>query len=447
MSVGARRRVRTPRLDVSSPVLTDQRVGRQAAGSPRQFQDALGPWQWPAFLGALAFASMVLPAGLVDGLGSRVPWIVVMSLPVLFDAALGSLGASRQLRSLFSGTLVVFAAVAAMIVALLLNAPTPPGVLAAVSFALATLAGWVTGRRWRNVAATLSWFDVGALIFLGISVLHLVVLGLGVGSLSRFHVLAVLPWGGSNYVAGVMVVMAFVLWSRRSLVPGARWAALAAGAVSVLTLSRGAFIALGAGLLVLLWDAGRTMLTRFLVRVSAMVLVGVGVLGFSEVTQQRSVGGYDPGSNVDARLSLFHMAWEAFVSSPFTGTGWLSLREPSKEILGADISYAHNFFLSFLQIGGLLGLAFIAVFCHFALRCWRTCVTLRPALIAGFAISMSDPFVESAVAGFVMWTILAYGTGTTTEVSAAEVNAFGTRRSRARRAGSVTRRGPRRLAR
>lgn len=371
---------------------------------------ASGPWQLPAFLCGLVFAATLLPADLWPGVSERLQWVVLASSLVLGDFVLAVASGDSVVRKYARGLLPVTLAIVAMVVAWLLNPHGQSSALAAISFAVASWGGCVVGRRWAAVFATRSWIDVGLQVFLAGSSISLIGLGLRAGSVSEFHRIALLPWGGSNYVAGVLVVAALIMWGRRDIVPLARAVAIIAAAVAVLTLSRGAFIALGAGLLVLFWNSGLSLLTRLFWRVAALSLVWVGIRGLEAVTQERSTGGYDPSANVDARFTLYRLAWEEFVEHPFAGTGWLGLRELAQFELNFPISYAHNLFLSFLQMGGVLGLFFLVVFSSFAWKCWRCHADLRPALIAGLAISMSDPFVESPVAAFLMWTLLAVGT-------------------------------------
>ncbi|WP_322613550.1 O-antigen ligase family protein [Dermacoccus abyssi] len=327
---------------------------------------------------------------------------------VLLDLALTRIGA-RKRSFVADGFGPVLAGVMFLLCALVLQGPSPAAVLTALSFALPTLAGWVAGRRWSAVWWEKSWIDVGLLAFTGVTCFSLIVIAITAGSVSEFHRASVLPWGASNYVAGVLVVCAFLLWARRPAMRVAGSLGVFAAAISILTLSRGAFLALGAGLLVLFWNSGRTPLSRLSLRALSAAVLVVGAVGMEGITAQRSVGGYDPSSNITARFDLYDLAWHEFLSSPVIGTGWLGLREPALEMMGDPLSFAHNVILSFLQIGGVLGLIWLVIMGKSVILCWTAAPVLRPALAATLAISMTDPFFESAVAAFVSWLLIGAG--------------------------------------
>lgn len=390
-----------------------------AAATPRArrrgenaYGEALGAWQWPAFLSGLTLVTCSLPNGLPSPAGLRVQiplaWCVVASALVLLDLTLTRIGGRKN--SLVAQDFgPVMAGVMFLMCALLLQGPSAAAVLTAFSFALPTLGGWIAGRRWGGLWEERSWIDVGLMIFAGITCVSLVVIAAAAGSVSEFHRASVLPWGASNYVAGVLVVCALLLWARHRVVRAAGTLSVIAGVVSILTLSRGAFVALGAGMLVLLWNAGRTSLSRLTLRVFSGAVLFLGVFGMERITAQRSVGGYDPGSNISARFELYELAWHQFFASPIVGTGWLGMRDPAFATLGHSVSFAHNIVLSFLQIGGLLGLIWLVILGKAALRCWRTAPVLRPALAASLAIAMTDPFFEGSVAALVSWLVIGAG--------------------------------------
>jgi O-antigen ligase len=172
------------------------------------------------------------------------------------------------------------------------------------------------------------------------------------------------------------------------------------------TLSRGAAVAGAIGILVLLWNAGPTKAARGLLRVSCVGLVFAAAEVFSAITDARSVGGYDPGQNIDARVLLIHLAWDQFLSSPLTGTGWLALRDVSP--FSVPISFAHNVVLSFLQIGGLFGALFLAIVAKLMIVGYRNRAAMVAATTAAIAMSFSDPFLEGGVGALIAWLTIGY---------------------------------------
>ena len=174
--------------------------------------------------------------------------------------------------------------------------------------------------------------------------------------------------------------------------------------VAILTLSRGALLAAAVGLLVLFWSAGRTVWTRGLFRTAG----AVGVLAVVPVMQYlisaRSQGGFNPEENVADRFTLFELAWRSFLESPITGTGWLALRDMSAD----NISFAHNMVVSFLQIAGLFGAAYVVILLVESFRAMRRRPLMGAAVAAALAVSMSDPFFESAIGATVSWAAIMY---------------------------------------
>lgn len=411
------------------------RVGSRSIGAPlRRSQtnlEALGSWQWPMLLGGLALIAVYLPARVPGFPAVPLPWIAAVSGLIILDFFAGRIGAARWASHWAAGVGVVFSGVLVLLVPLVAHPHGAASLLSYVGFALATVAGAIVGRRWRVAENECSWVDVGLLVFAIISTLSLVLKGLSAGSMAGFHRAAVLSWGASNYVAGVLVVVALLLWSRRRVMAPAGLVALATAGVAVLTLSRGAFVALGAGLMVLLWNSGRSTLTRLALRIASAGTTALGLFGMERITAARSEGGYDPSINIDARFALYQQAWAAALENPLVGSGWLGLRVPSEMASGTRISFAHNLVLSFMQIGGALGVAFLLILAVCVVRAWNNAPELRPAIAAGLAISMSDPFFEGPVAAFIMW--MALGRGLSPDKSQAGSYEARTESSRSRR--------------
>jgi O-antigen ligase len=220
----------------------------------------------------------------------------------------------------------------------------------------------------------------------------------------------VLSWGGSNFIAGIMVVLSLTLGSRiREL--GYRTVLLVVPimgiAMAALTFSRGALIAATIGLLVLMWNVGRTGVGRSLLRTLGVIAVAAAFPVMQYIIATRSAGGYDPSQNISTRFRLYDAAWRDFQSSPVIGTGWLALREAKEFIV--EISYAHNVVFSFLQIAGACGAVFIVVLLRDSYRSLRRSPLTGGAVVAALAISMSDPFYEGGIGALVGWVAIAYG--------------------------------------
>jgi O-antigen ligase len=114
----------------------------------------------------------------------------------------------------------------------------------------------------------------------------------------------------------------------------------------------------------------------------------------------------DPASNIDARLILYRLAWHQFADSPFVGTGWTALRAPSEAIFGGPISFAHNWYLSALQIAGLLAVPMLIVFTVLVFRSIRGAGLYGAPVAAAFVASMIEPVMEGYVGALVIGTIL-----------------------------------------
>ena len=145
------------------------------------------------------------------------PLLLIPLVLALADGALGSLQIRLSGRRDVGTGLLTAATVAVVVMALPLvaHAPRPSALLAFVQFATGTVGGAYLGTRWRARRERRSGVDAGLMGFALITIGGVASIGLANPSLSGFHQAVVLPWGGSNYVAGVLVVTAFALWSRR----------------------------------------------------------------------------------------------------------------------------------------------------------------------------------------------------------------------------------------
>jgi len=282
-------------------------------------------------------------------------------------------------------------------------------VVAFVSFAVGTLGGLLVGVAWAHQPDRLNAVDAGAAFFVLATVVQLGRLFTSAQDLSTFHRAAVLDWGGSNFIAGVLVVVSIALAARISrtrtspllmCIPGLGLVAAFA------TLSRGAIVAAACGLLVLLWSERRSPLMRAILRTAGILVVLLAVPAIRYVAAARSVGGYNPETNVSGRLSLLRLAWSSFEQSPVTGTGWLTLRTAPG--VAYHYSYAHNLFVSFLQIAGVFGALFLLLLLREAWRAVRADPAMGAAIVAALAMSMTEPFFEGTAGAMVAWALIAY---------------------------------------
>ncbi|UTT66876.1 O-antigen ligase family protein [Janibacter sp. CX7] len=277
---------------------------------------------------------------------------------------------------------------------LVIHPITSRAALTALHFMVGVLLGALIGVNWRKAGLGKSFISLGLLGFTAITVAQLALIFLESGSPTAFHSEAVLSWGASNYIAGVLVTAAFVLIGQK---PFARLSVLVGFAALVAalgTLSRGAILAVGVAAAAHLWSTGRTPASRFALRLSCIGLPVLGLTLLGKVTALRSVGGYDPTQNTDARFILYRAAWDQFRTNPIFGTGWTGLEGalPSQFVT----SLAHNIVLSLLQIGGTLGIIMLAILLRLNGAAWRT-ASARGAIAGAATISMSDPFYEGLV--------------------------------------------------
>ena len=283
------------------------------------------------------------------------------------------------------------------------------GFVAFSSFVLGTFGGILIGTVWRHAGSRLGFVDLGAAAFLVISAMQLAAKFRSASGLSDFHGVAVLDWGASNYIGGVMVVVSWALAARLQEL-GSRRLFLAVPALGIfsalLTLSQGATISATVGLLVFFWNTGRTAPARALFRISGVATVfAVGFL-LQYFVSVRSQGGFDPGQNLTTRWLLFGVAWREFLNSPIIGTGWLALRHVTG--YGADVSFAHNVVLSFLQMAGLFGAGFVVILVLESIRALQRKPLMGAAVVAALTISMSDPLFEGGVGAMVSWAVIMY---------------------------------------
>ena len=360
-------------------------------------------------LAALTIAAM--PLGNIayesDGRSLLIGYGLIVGALLIGHIFLGTLARRKQHGPVGRAIRLSLVLLLAMFVPVLAHGLQLRALVAYVSFAGGTLTGLVIAAIWTTTRHRLGLIDWALLFFIAATSVQLYLSG-GADSSTSLHE-AKVTWGASNYVAGILVVASLAAVARLIELRTSRWLWVvpAAGfAFALWTLSRGAAVAGAIGILVLLWNAGRTKTARAVLRVSCVGLVFVAAEVFTAITDARSVGGYDPSQNIDARVLLIHLAWDQFLSSPLTGTGWLALRDVSP--FTVPISFAHNVVLSFLQIGGLFGAIFLAVLAKLVTAGVRNRVGMVAAVAAALAMSFSDPFLEGGVGALIAWLTIGY---------------------------------------
>lgn len=295
-----------------------------------------------------------------------------------------------------------------------LSAPETVAAAAAfLNFVTGTITGFVIGSQsTAERRHSLGALDLGFVGFVVITALQYFTQSRSVESAAELHSSVLVAWGGSNYVGAILVVAGFWLIARAAALVKGKWVlgitVVLAFATAVSTLSRGAIVALAAGLLVATWRAGKTKLARALWRSTIILVPIVGVGLMNAVSQQRfATTAADPSSNIDARFVLYRLALSDFISSPLVGTGWTALREETASLFGSSVSFAHNWIFSALQIAGVIAvpslLAFIALVA-FSVR--RASLFGAPAA-AAFTVAMVEPVMEGYVGALIICAALA----------------------------------------
>jgi O-antigen ligase len=261
-----------------------------------------------------------------------------------------------------------------------------------------------------------------------------------------------LSWGVSSMVAGGLVVGALIVMARSASLGRNRKFAVAVGLVAIgvalLTLTRGAVIAACVGAMFFLWSkpgqqrprrlrpaltASRhvdiSVLVRLLARVLAVFVPVVGLIAVERVTELRAHVNTQVYENIDIRFEMYRLAWEEFLKSPWTGTGWASFRESSLGITGQSLTFAHNLVVSMLQIGGLLSLPYLVALSFLAYRALRHGGPYTAAVAASIAISMTQPFFESTFCNLIFLPVAFLAGLSTTTAAEDDDNGIGTPRT------------------
>jgi len=187
-----------------------------------------------------------------------------------------------------------------------------------------------------------------------------------------------LPWGRSNYLAGILILTLPVTigllgyastWRARALlVP-----MLLAQAVGVVvTASKGAMLALFVAMLIAFTSRHRAARVGLVV-LGAVVAVGVMLYVFGPLREallfrmQTSAIGYSAGE----RLDLYKLCWDEFLRHPVLGIGLNNFSVISHRFHGED-TVPHNLELGYLVELGLPGLLLALAFVFaLGLAAWR----------------------------------------------------------------------------
>lgn len=389
--------------------------------TPAGQMQAVPPWSLDAALAGLVVAAIAVGPAISMGVGDRTLPVYASQLAIaVLVVHMGLSGlAQRSFGGLPATARWLLASVALLAIPLVWT-NDPAGLLAYLNFASGTVGGIAIAQMWKAMPLRYSWIDVGYIVFLlgGLTAL--------LGSLSRaqsansLHQSSMTPWGNSNFVAGCIVVAALIVMGRSIHVGRHRKFAITFGlagiGVALLTLSRGAAIAACVGAMVFLWSkSGRqlprrlrpastvsgsadlSLLGRLLSRVLAIFIPVLGFIAIDHATDLRAQVNTQVMRNVDTRFEMFRLAWEEFLSSPLTGTGWASFREAALAAVGESQTFAHNLVLSMLQIGGLLSVPYLVALSVLMYRGLRHGGPYRAAVAASIAVSMAQPFFESTV--------------------------------------------------
>jgi hypothetical protein len=325
-------------------------------------------------------------------------------------------GVPATMRWLLAGTVL-------LAVPLFWSTDPAAGMLAYLNFVAGTVGGVAIAQVWKRIPYEYSWIDVGYTVFLIAGTAQLLVSYSNATSVNSLHQTSPMPWGVTSVVAGGLVVAALILIARSThLGRNRKYAvtlALVTMGAALLTLTRGAIIAACVGAVFFLWSRSSRMpqqkprssrsrqvdttaMVRLLARAFAVVIPVAGFIAVEHVTDLRAQVNSQVHTNIEIRFQMYRLAWEEFLKSPLTGTGWASFRDVSLDYAGQSETFAHNLVVSMLQIGGLMSLPYLAALAYVAYRALRHGGPYTAAVAASIAISMTQPFFESTVCNLII---------------------------------------------
>lgn len=388
-------------------------------------------WSFDAVAAGLPLALIAVGPAIVLGVSGRTLPVYASQIAIaLLIIHVGFSGlAHRGYGGVPASMRWLLAATALLAVPLLWSTDPAAGTLAYINFASGTVGGIVIAQVWKGLAGGFSWIDVSYAVFLIAGSVQLLVSFSKATSVNSLHQSSQTPWGNSNFVAGCLVVAALISMARSANLSRHRKYAITLALISIgvalLTLSRGAIVAACVGAIFFLWSKSprpqqrplRASSTRSLrlsasglIRLAARILaVFVPVAAFmavDHVTGLRAQINKQVFSNVDNRFDLYRLAWDNFLRSPLTGTGWASFRESSMSLAGQSQTFAHNLVLSMLQIGGMMALPYLVVLAYLTYRALKYGGPLAAAVAAAVAVSMTQPFFESTVGNLIVLPVI-----------------------------------------
>ena len=369
----------------------------------------MGGWSALSVLAGLALGLTPFGTAFDISIDSRVfvitysMLVTVLAWLLLLARALDT-GAAPLIPSKLA--LWLFAMLISMLIPVLLAPDTGAAAGGYMSFAWGALAGFAIFAVVRSVSQVqFGALDAGMVVFLVWTAYQILSLLGDVDAVWNWHEAAILSWGRHNYVAGVLSIVALFALARAREFAGSLRIVLFISAILGLagvaaTMSRGGILAAVAGLAVYVYRSARSTTGKVLTLTIALVILGTGVWAFEYVTQLRSMRDAQAEENIAGRVRIWSQAISHFVDSPLTGTGWLAMR-------GDGGTYAHNLVLSFLQIGGLVGMVVvIAPVTVLALRGLRYGGHYAGPLAAAMVFGASDPLLEGTVGGMATFAVL-----------------------------------------
>lgn len=394
-------------------------LGRQRQTSPG--------WALDAALAGLPLALIAVGPAIAPGIGGRTLPIYAsqIAIAVLVVHIGFSVLAQRSYGVVPVTMRWLLVATTLLAVPLIGSTDLAAGTLAYFNFASGTFGGIAIALVWMNRPRDYSWIDVGYIVFLIAGVAQLLVRYSTASSVNSLHQSSPMPWGVSSVVAGGLVVAALTVMARSASLGRHRKYAVTVGLVAIgvalLTLTRGAVVAASIGAMFFLWSkSGRQrpqgnrqgstasrhvnpgVFARLLSRVLAICIPVVGFIAVEHATALRAQVNGQVYTNIETRFEMYRLAWDEFLRSPLTGTGWASFREASLDATGQSQTFAHNLVVSMLQIGGLLSVPYLVALSFLAYRALRNGGPYTAAIAAAIAVSMTQPFFESTVCNLIV---------------------------------------------
>lgn len=181
---------------------------------------------------------------------------------------------------------------------------------------------------------------------------------------------------GQAFAAGAVIASALALKSRSKSLAIGFWLAAAICLVPVvLGQSRGPLVAVVVAILVLL------ALERHWKKL-VIALVGGAVMGAALLGADTGARDLAESRNVDVRLAMYPVSWDAAMERPVFGQGWIRTDQIICPTTDRE-SNPHNTYMTVLIQAGFVGLFVFLLILVLALRIgWRECARPAPVLAA-----------------------------------------------------------------